>query len=205
MRKRRWYAGRSSRPPGACSSERRRGRSCSATCAGTWACPTCSIVFRLSPGRAHPELSCTLLSARCHCPCGVQSDDTLPIIRQDGQYTLAITPRPVLCRVDGQPQQMTVLGVPYGSLPRLVSDPHHDRGRAYPVTPHRPRHLVHRLDEAHGVSHGELRAARLGDAHSPAVGPASCLRVDDPLGQQTVQGDQEFAVKEVKLTNDYAG
>ena len=47
------------------------------------------------------------------------ADETAPIIRQDGQYTLAITPRPVLQRIDGQ-QRMAVLGVPYGSLPRLV-------------------------------------------------------------------------------------
>ena len=47
------------------------------------------------------------------------ADETAPIIRRDGQYTLAITPRPVLQRIDGQ-QQMSILGVPYGSLPRLV-------------------------------------------------------------------------------------
>ena len=47
------------------------------------------------------------------------SDETAAIIRQDGQYTLAITPRPVLQRIDGQ-QRMAILGVPYGSLPRLV-------------------------------------------------------------------------------------
>ena len=47
------------------------------------------------------------------------ADETAPIIRQDGQYTLAVTPRPVLRKVDGQ-QRMVVLGVPYGSLPRLV-------------------------------------------------------------------------------------
>ena len=46
-------------------------------------------------------------------------DENAPIIRQDGQYTLAITPRPVLRRIDGQ-QKMHILGVPYGSLPRLV-------------------------------------------------------------------------------------
>ena len=47
------------------------------------------------------------------------ADEAAPIIRQDGQYTLAITPRPVLRPENGQ-QKLRVLGVPYGSLPRLI-------------------------------------------------------------------------------------
>jgi hypothetical protein len=47
------------------------------------------------------------------------ADDHAPIIRQDGQYTLVINPRPVVSTIDGQ-QRLHTLGVPYGSLPRLV-------------------------------------------------------------------------------------
>ena len=47
------------------------------------------------------------------------ADEHAPIIRQDGQYTLVINPKPVVETVDGQ-QRLQSLGVPYGSLPRLV-------------------------------------------------------------------------------------
>ena len=48
------------------------------------------------------------------------ADDQLPIIRQDGQYTLAITPRPVLFTADDGPSRLVTFGVPYGALPRLI-------------------------------------------------------------------------------------
>src|SRR5271157_6045246 len=47
------------------------------------------------------------------------SDEHAPIIRQDGQYTLVINPKPVVETMDGR-QRLQSLGVPYGSLPRLV-------------------------------------------------------------------------------------
>ena len=47
------------------------------------------------------------------------ADEHAPIIRQDGQYTLVINPKPVVESIDGR-QSFRSLGVPYGSLPRLV-------------------------------------------------------------------------------------
>jgi hypothetical protein len=132
------------------------------------------------------------------------TDDTVPIIRQDGQYTLVITPRPVLQHVDGQ-QQMSILGVPYGSLPRLV--------------------LIHIMSEA---VRAKTRYIVLGSSFTDWMrrmgfrtisygprGSATLIRqqLDRLLAcewmirwdNKNEKGDQEFAVKEVKLTNEYAG
>ncbi len=132
-------------------------------------------------------------------------DDTLPIIRQDGQYTLAITPRPVLRRVDGQQQQMTVLGVPYGSLPRLVLI--HIMTEAVRT---RSRHIVLGTSFTDWMRRMGFRTVSYGPR-----GSATLIRqqLDRLLAcewmirwdNETIQGDQEFAVKEVKLTNDYSG
>lgn len=46
-------------------------------------------------------------------------DDTLPIVREDGKYALAINPRPVLQNVDGK-SVLKSLGVPYGAYPRVA-------------------------------------------------------------------------------------
>jgi len=46
-------------------------------------------------------------------------DDTLPIIREDGKYALAINPRPILQTVKGR-TEMRSMGVPYGSYPRVA-------------------------------------------------------------------------------------
>ena len=133
------------------------------------------------------------------------ADDTLPIIRQDGQYTLAITPRPVLCRIDGQPQQMTVLGVPYGSLPRLVLI--HIMTEAVRT---KSRHIVLGTSFTDWMRRMGFRTVSYGPR-----GSATLIRqqLDRLLAcewmirwdKKTAQGDEEFAVKEVKLTNDYAG
>jgi len=132
------------------------------------------------------------------------ADETAPIIRQDGQYTLAITPRPVLQRVNGR-QQMAVLGVPFGSLPRLV--------------------LIHIMTEAVRTQSQHITLGssftdwmrRMG-FRTVSYGPrGSATLIREQLDRllacewmirwdnQTSQGDQEFAVKEVKLTNEYAG
>ena len=132
-------------------------------------------------------------------------DDTLPIIRQDGQYTLAITPRPVLRRVDGQPQQMTVLGIPYGSLPRLVLI--HIMTEAVRT---RSRHIVLGTSFTDWMRRMGFRTVSYGPR-----GSATLIRqqLDRLLAcewmirwdNKTTQGDQEFAVTGVKLTNYYAG
>ena len=77
------------------------------------------------------------------------ADDTAPIIRRDGQYTLVITPRPVLQRIDGQ-QQMSILGVPYRISTSPRADLHHDRNCAHPYATYCPRIVLHRLDAADG-------------------------------------------------------
>jgi hypothetical protein len=131
-------------------------------------------------------------------------DETASIIRQDGQYTLAITPRPVLRRIDGQ-QRMTILGVPYGSLPRLI--------------------LIHVMTEAVRTQSRHIVLGtsftdwmrRLG-MRTISYGPrGSATLIKEQLDRllacewmirwdnETASGDQEFSVKEVKLTNDYAG
>ena len=46
-------------------------------------------------------------------------DETQPILREDGKYALAINPRPVLQTVDGKPV-LRSLGVPYGAYPRVA-------------------------------------------------------------------------------------
>ncbi len=132
------------------------------------------------------------------------ADDTAPIIRQDGQYTLAITPRPVLQRIDGQ-QRMTVLGVPYGSLPRLVLI--HIMTEAVRT---RSRHIVLGSSFTDWMRRMGFRTVSYGPR-----GSATLIRqqLDRLLAcewtirwdNQTPAGDQEFMVKEVKLTNDYAG
>ena len=70
------------------------------------------------------------------------ADDQSPIIRQDGQYTLVITPKPVLVSVGGQ-QQLSILGVPYGSLPRLVLIHIMTGSRAQQIAPRRTRNQFH--------------------------------------------------------------
>ncbi len=131
-------------------------------------------------------------------------DEMASIIRQDGQYTLAITPRPVLRRVDGQ-QQMAPLGVPYGSLPRLVLI--HIMTEAVRT---RSRHIVLGSSFTDWMRRMGFRTISYGPR-----GSATLIRqqLDRLLAcewmirwdNETSKGDQEFAVKEVKLTSDYAG
>ena len=132
------------------------------------------------------------------------ADDTASIIRQDGQYTLAITPRSVLQRIDGQ-QRMAVLGVPYGSLPRLVLI--HIMTEAVRT---KSRHVVLGSSFTDWMRRMGFRTISYGPR-----GSATLIRqqLDRLLAcewtirwdNETSTGDQEFAVKEVKLTNDYTG
>ena len=131
-------------------------------------------------------------------------DESAAIIRQDGQYTLAITPRPVLQRIDGH-QRMAVIGVPYGSLPRLVLI--HIMTEAVRT---RSRHIVlgtsftdwMRRMGFRTISYGPRGSATLIKEQLDRL--LACewmIRWDN----ETSKGDTEFAVKEIKLTNDYAG
>jgi hypothetical protein len=132
------------------------------------------------------------------------TDEAAAIIRQDRQYTLAITPRPVLQRVDGQ-QRMAVLGVPYGSLPRLILI--HIMTEAVRT---RSRHIVLGTSFTDWMRRMGFRTISYGPR-----GSATLIReqLDRLLAcewmirwdNETVKGDTEFAVKEIKLTTDYAG
>lgn len=131
-------------------------------------------------------------------------DEHLPIIRQDGDYTLVITPKSVLQRSDGR-QQLVVMGVPFGSLPRLI--------------------LIHVMTEAvrtkscHIVL-GEtftdwMRRMGFRTVSYGPRGSATLIRqqLDRLLAcewmirweREEAGKQQEFGVKEIKLTNEYTG
>lgn len=131
-------------------------------------------------------------------------DDSAPIIRQDGQYTLVITPKAVLQH--GQaPAKLHVLGVPYGSLPRLI--------------------LIHIMTEAVRTKSRQILLGatftdwmrRLG-YRTMSYGPrGSATLIRQQLDRllacewmirwdgEDAKGDKEFGIKEIKLTNEYAG
>jgi hypothetical protein len=132
------------------------------------------------------------------------ADEYAPIIRQDGQYTLVINPKPVV-DVRGGQQALRSFGVPYGSLPRLV--------------------LIHIMTEAVRT---RSRHIRLGETFTEwmrrlgfrtiSYGPrGSATLIKDQLDRllacewmirwdhTTDEGGREFGIKEIKLTNEYAG
>jgi hypothetical protein len=131
-------------------------------------------------------------------------DEHAPIIRQDGQYTLVINPKPVVERIDGQ-QRFRSLGVPFGSLPRLV--------------------LIHIMTEAvRSKSRHIVLGANFTDwmrrmgFRTISYGPrGSATLIKEQLDRLLAcewmirwesgaeQGEREFGVKEIKLTNEYAG
>src|SRR4051812_27780315 len=132
------------------------------------------------------------------------ADEAAPIIRQDGHYTLVITPKPVLERIDGQ-QKLTVLGVPYGSLPRLVLI--HIMTEAVRT---KSRHIVLGSSFTDWMRRMGFRTVSYGPR-----GSATLVRqqLDRLLACEWMirwdsdadQGEKEFAIKEIKLTTEYAG
>lgn len=151
----------------------------------------------LVPAYLHSALCAMSLPARR------PKDEMAPIIRQDGRYTLAITPKPVLRREAGE-MTMASLGVPFGSYPRVI--------------------LIYIMSEAVrsgsrdvylGGSFAEwLRRLGYGNATHGSRGTASLLRgqLERLLAcewmirwDDSASDDAAFAVKEVKLSNEYAG
>jgi hypothetical protein len=151
----------------------------------------------LVPAYLHSALCAMSLPARR------PADEMAPIIRQDGRYTLAITPKPVLRRVDGD-MKLESLGVPFGSYPRVI--------------------LIYIMSEAVrtgsrdvylGTSFAEwLRRLGYNNASHGSRGTASLLRgqLERLLAcewmirwDDSASDDAAFAVKEVKLSNEYAG
>jgi hypothetical protein len=130
-------------------------------------------------------------------------DDTLPIVREDGKYALAINPRPVLQNVDGK-SVMRSLGVPYGAYPRVA--------------------LIYLLSQAVMKRSRDVYLGRnftewmrrLGYqtiSYGPR-GTANLMReqVDRLLACEwqirwdgTEADDNAFAVRDVKISNEYAG
>ena len=132
------------------------------------------------------------------------ADDAQPIIRQDGQYTLVITPKAIIRPEDGQ-AKLHVLGVPYGSLPRLI--------------------LIHIMTEAVRTKSRQIVLGatftdwmrRMG-YKTMSYGPrGSATLVRQQLDRllacewmirwdgEDANGDKEFGIKEIKLTTEYTG
>ena len=132
------------------------------------------------------------------------ADDSQPIIRQDGQYTLVITPKAIIRPEDGQ-AKLHVLGVPYGVLPRLI--------------------LIHIMTEAVRTKSRQIVLGstftdwmrRMG-YKTMSYGPrGSATLVRQQLDRllacewmirwdgEDAKGDKEFGIKEIKLTTEYAG
>jgi hypothetical protein len=130
-------------------------------------------------------------------------DDSAPIVRQDGKYALAISPRPILQQIDGK-MVSRILGVPYGSYPRVA--------------------LIYLLSQALKRKSRDVYLGRnftewmrrLG-YQTVSYGPrgtANLMReqVDRLLAcewqirwDETTAGDSAFAVRDVKISDEYAG
>ena len=129
-------------------------------------------------------------------------DELAPIIRQDGQYTLAITPRAVL---QAEGAQLVTLGVPYGALPRVI--------------------LIHIMSQA---VRSRSRQVHLGATFTDwmrrmgyrtiSYGPrGSATLIRQQLDRllacewmirwngENADGGKEFGIKEIKLSNEYVG
>lgn len=157
--------------------------------------------------RVHDEepVPAFLHSALCamSLPTKRPKDDTLPIVREDGKYALAINPRPVLQNIDGK-SVMKSLGVPYGAYPRVA--------------------LIYLLSQAVMKRSRDVYLGRnftewmrrLG-YQTVSYGPrgtANLMReqVDRLLACEwqirwdgTDAEDNAFAVRDVKISNEYAG
>jgi hypothetical protein len=132
------------------------------------------------------------------------ADDQLAIIRQDGQYTLVITPKAIVQSVNGQ-QALAILGVPYGSLPRRVLI--HIKTEAVRT---KSRHVVPGSSFTDWMRKMGFRTISYGPR-----GSATLIRqqLDRLLAcewmirwdNENAQGTKEFGIKVMKLTNEYVG
>lgn len=157
--------------------------------------------------RVHDEepVPAFLHSALCamSLPTKRPKDDTQPILREDGKYALAINPRPIIQHIDGK-KVIRSLGVPYGSYPRVA--------------------LIYLLSQAVSKQSRNVYLGRnftewmrrLG-YQTVSYGPrgtANLMReqVDRLLACEwqirwdgTDAGDNPFAVRDVKISNEYSG
>lgn len=146
-----------------------------------------------------------LHSALCSMslPIDEPADPTASIIRNDGRYALAISPKPVLQIVNGQPE-MRSLGVPYGSYPRVALIWILSQAVRYNT---RDVYLGKNFTEwcrklgYTNLSYGPRgTATRIKEQVDRLLACEWQIRWD---GDQ--DGDAAFAVKEVKLSNEYSG
>lgn len=129
------------------------------------------------------------------------TNELAPIVRQDGQYTLAITPRPIL-QADGK---LVALGVPYGALPRFI--------------------LIHIMSQAVRTNSRDVELGttltdwmrRMG-YQTISYGPrGSATLVRQQLDRllacewiirwdgENADGSKEFGIREIKLSTEYVG
>ena len=132
------------------------------------------------------------------------ADEKAPIIRKDGNYTLAINPKPVLQLQDGESRLVT-MGVPFGSLPRLIlihimteavraQSRHVQLGRTFTEWMRRLGYQT--------ISYGPRGSATLiREQLDRLLACEWMIRWDDT----SASGVREFGLKEIKLTNDYVG
>jgi Plasmid encoded RepA protein len=164
---------------------------------------TLDAFLRVQDGEPVPAF---LHSALCamSLPTKRPKDETAPIVREDGKYALAINPRPVLQQGPDGKTIMRSLGVPYGAYPRVA--------------------LIYLLSQAVTKRSPDVYLGRnftewmrrLG-YQTVSYGPrgsASLMReqVDRLLACEwqirwdgVESDDNAFAVRDVKISNEYAG
>ncbi|MFV1919769.1 replication protein RepA [Sphingomonas sp. MJ1 (PH-R8)] len=157
--------------------------------------------------RVHDEepVPAFLHSALCamSLPTKRPKDDTQPIVREDGKYALAINPRPVLQNVDGK-SVLRSLGVPYGAYPRvaliyLLSQAVMKRSRDVYLGRNFTE-WMRRLGYQ-TVSYGPRGTANLMREQVDRLLACEWQIRWDGTGAE----DNAFAVRDVKISNEYAG
>lgn len=174
------------------------------------------VALAIAQGAGQPDLFDRVSAVACESPvpsflhsalCAMSlpvrrpTDELAPIIRQDGQYTLAITPRPVL-QAEGT---LNALGVPYGALPRLILI--HIMSQAV-RTKSRQVHLGATFTDwmrrmgYRSISYGPRGSATLIRQQLDRL--LACEWIIRWDGESS-DGTREFGIKEIKLSNEYVG
>lgn len=131
-------------------------------------------------------------------------DEAAPIFRQDGKYSLAVTPRSVLRRENGK-SIMKVLGMPYGVYPRVIL--------IYIMTQavrnnSRDIYLGQNLsDWLRRLGMGSLSYGRTGNVPRVIEQLDRLLACEFQFRFDEDQGSDEpaFAVKDVRVSDEYRG
>ncbi len=131
------------------------------------------------------------------------TDETAPIVREDGKYALAINPKPVLQNENGK-MVMRSLGVPYGAYPRvaliyLLSQAVTKRSRDVYLGRNFTE-WMRRLGYK-SISYGPRGTANLMKEQVDRL--LACEWQIRWEGQGA--SDNAFAVRDVKISNEYAG